>query len=1500
MPDNSYYNIVEGNLHTGDIAKSSDITHIQIHIQDALKNLLDDLHDHQPYLVGSDEAHRYDFLLSPAPKTSGRYIDAINTFTIKPDKFININRYDVRQPIPITKTSVYSIIIQAKNTSNKNIPIECELQSVDGEVLRTNTITLPAETNPINAEIVFDLEYFPTAPDLNYEDLMERDGQDIPPITDENSFDEGFTIVNDHDECDVNSMNSNGVSQLYFVIKRTNLNEIDLYENEDDNVIFNPDESLGVYYTEETTIGDRDIFLETRDGVTYAKSGNKTLWFEEIYANGPTYLLQKRGSAVIDGEKVDCLDSHVSVSGTSENGNVLTRVYLGTDGHLHTSNSKASLTTDLDDFSYDVDDPVPMAGFPIALILTYSNMYREDTGEELTPLIIQDQKYNQLPLSHHERLRRLEKKMDWTTDIAIPSRIKYTLNGEDCIDKTGHELVTLLPFKPNHSGGNNTYYLTTDSNGNVVIQFIQVPNEEVTVDLRVTGKNSKGDKITPETTDKINASLFSSISGMEHNTDEGTLELKSKKVETKQKATVATTKKEAKETEYNPWDDAKANRPTGSKLKKHTREYTVIKGTKGRKEGDKSEFPAMTLYMKNKATLKKLQVPVRKFHNCSGVRFIIWRRQAKNNKTNTVWHPLLEKKLFTSKVFSLKKAEVKGKYQYVNKGFTIDFTKDEKGKEKHKKGLKLDKGQYVIIVLPIPKNKKGSVFIETYKPKNSRDFCIRYQGSDDASYFTLKTRYQEVWYNSAKITVEEEEYEAKGEAVSRVTTFKSTSSTTLTRFTSVKPIIGKNLSYSKKDCDYKLFINTGGSKWQQVEPDKENEITGGGANSFQWKIQFFSKKGKASPVLKYNKSAKNAIKFILKRENAGTGGSQSALETMDKNMCLTSTVIDGNDVLQKYVGDKKLSTRHNKFTQHEFGRIWATEEKNNKLLIDIQASDYSKTYDGYEIPIWTLQYCDLTLSDFSKTNVDYSDYKEDLEPDENNLRFKIDPDHSYNDTDIKISEISKNDFVKNSSNVIDPDVTTNKNSMKFTSNDTTENQTLMKMTLEDKTIDLTKYTGLRFKFNVSVEQNASLKGFGIYISSQKESETPSNIKNLPDTYYNEQEGDFKDEKALPDIIVPGESSESFYDGKIIQITPDASEQIGDYATNNTFYKYVEHYDEQRDMIVYKKEQLHDIRSYVIYRPNTINSSGEKSIRIEKDKDNPNLKSVKEIGFITLNDEGKYEVNKSVTLSLIEVIGISEDYYTIFDPENNVKFISTNTAMFNVFANKSLPFTTDNNYTKYYNDSISSSDHKFVETFPCTTMIDIDRSALNASSDKNHENIVCYLNNYYESGLSDYKHFGIQLAADVYIPKDCLKIELCEETNGREPFVSLNVPTLNTIVDPLQADSNQNNALTITLTQLFKKIDSKKKIRSISIKTTKRFAGMMDEIYNKDSDGTPKTNINLFIGKIVLYKAETIPMFHEKIRFKFYTLVNGQIRHDNDSSRTDSVKIRKIGSVLDYS
>ena len=171
--------------------------------------------------------------------------------------------------------------------------------------------------------------------------------------------------------------------------------------------------------------------------------------------------------------------------------------------------------------------------------------------------------------------------------------------------------------------------------------------------------------------------------------------------------------------------------------------------------------------------------------------------------------------------------------------------------------------------------------------------------------------------------------------------------------------------------------------------------------------------------------------------------------------------------------------------------------------------------------------------------------------------------------------------------------------------------------------------------------------------------------------------------------------------------------------------------------------------------------------------------------------------------------------------------------------------------------------------------------------------LCYMNNTYDGGLSHYKHLGIQLASDVYIPKDCLKINLCEKTDGEGVFASVNLPTLNFTYDPY---NSIDMITTINLSQIFKKINSDKAIKSISITATDKFK----EFLTQTVEQVKGSHINLFIGKIVLYKAETIPMFHEMMRFKLYSTTNGKIDHSEADVINDSINIRKIGTIVDYS
>ena len=1506
----SYYDIVMGNLRTGDIAKSSDINHIQIHIQDALKELLSDLHDGESYILGSGEEHKNDFVITAAPMLLGRYIDDRHLFEVDKTKYININRYDIRQPILMTKTSVYSVIIKMKNSSNRDIPVTFELQDEEGFKLRSNTVTVLKNTEDTEYEIVFDLDFYPTAHNLNHTDLIERDGADIPKKVDEESYDEGFEKEHSLEE-DNKPGFSAGVSRLYFVIKRTNLNAVDLADNDETPINFDPDTSLGVYYDETSNHPEKDIFLQVQSATQY-EDRSWNLWFKEVYANDPTYLCTG-GTAIIDGEKVQCLDTHVSVAGGSSYGNVLTEIELRNDGHLYARSSDASTKTpdkdSLEDFQEDIDDRMPMAYFPVASILTYAAYL----GYDKEPLIIQSNEQGLLPLSHHERLRRLEKKLDWTADIALPSRIKYTMTDLDWLDTSEDTLFGSIYNGDSNPDNNKKYVITYDSHGNPIVKLTEEVVTTIDVTLKETFKDKDGNNITLEENDIKNASYFSDKQKMVHDDKKGTLTLEKQKSKTDVKA-VATTKKEAKETEFNPWDDKKGNRPADTKYKKHEREYEVVKGKNG-KHDKESEYPAMTFYTSTNYKFKKLKIPIHKFKNCSGMKFFIWKRQNPNNKKNTVW---LEKKLWTSKVFSLKKAKEKGGYQYLDEGFTLSFGKG---------GLSLPKGQYVIICLPIPKSGKGSCFVETYEPQNAQDFCIRYHGAANASHFLLKTRYKEIWFNSASAVAEEENYVTEGSVTSKAIVW---SDTNLQKIKTIKAVCD-NLT-TPKGCSYKLEADTGGG-WQELDVGKNNKATemNGGSNTFRWRLTFKSNKdGKSSPELKFDENDKNAIQFILTREAAAysEGDITGNLTTIDKTMCLTSKVIDGDDVLKQYIGDSNLTQSH--FNQFEFGRIWANPEENANLSIDIQASDkcinFIDTTDNNKetcYPYWSLNYCDLTLDDFTQESVDYSNYEEAVEYDENNLRFKLDSDHSYNDNDIIVKDLE--DF-KYYANDIDE---TNNSSMTFVNKELTENQLFAKKTF-DKPVDLTKYTGLRFDFKVkSTSANALLNGFGIYISSQEELPVVDNENNVPSNIRNEPENlgtVLKDTAVLTPVIYPGESSEAYYDGNVIKLIHEYDTDEGDKATAPAYYQYKKTYDPDSNQIIWVLEQLHDVRSYKIYPANTISFDETKkakddegneedyvacSIRIELDPDSQNLKYAREIGFISLNDEGKYSVTnsdgnvyhevqdgedsslavssgKDITLELDKVRAISEDYYPIFNPTQN-KFVSSDDNV-EVFSYDSIPFTKDTNekdgFRKYYgtlNEPSNLDDKTISKTSPETAMISIDNTIKPSGTRK-----LCYMNNEY-GDLSKYKHVALQLASDCYIPKGAIKMNLCSDKEGLNPIMSLNIPTLNGIYHPYSSHE------VINLSQIFKKINSDKSIKSISFVTTDKYNDLINQTV-----ASTKPKVNLFVGKIVLYKAETIPMFHKKIRFKMYLTEDGEILYDKDRKTTnETIGIRKIGAVLDY-
>lgn len=1579
----SYYNEVIGNLFPGDIAKSEDINHIQTNIKDALKALLNDHHELNSYILGGREN---DFVLTPSKKTLGRYLDTYSIPTDSNLKALSLRQYSYRQPIAKTKSTLYSIVVKMGNNTKYDVPVKCSIEDITGRTLGSNVVTLAANNDKVEYEFLFDLKDNPTSFGLDMDKLKEEDGKHVPPRTDEGSYRGGV----DHSrERDIKNF-SMGVNQLFIVIDAIGT-QISNDENGELIEELN-DDSFVIYVDNNGEYGGQfDCYLEQGQATAFTKT-KYSLYFKDVYATDINYSCTG-GEAIIAGEKVICTDSHVTISGSHKYGNVLALVYMDADGHLRSANSKASIgktSTNIED--WEMEDILPPDYLLIAKVLVYTDVNKE-------PLIIQDDTNQETrPRSHHERLRRLEKELDYNTDISIPPRLKYTMTGDDWVDKDGDASLLSSIYNDGAQEGDadkSNYFLTMDAEGHLVVKTTDSevttapvtfkndekttdttriipteiqPDEEKTIETATTTtsggttssvdievdkssglskseaqaminevkeklksgaltfneaknkyaklkfsndetknntpqtsttktettkeiiiKTSIDSNITKDQTDSIfkdyeeddlrRLNRISEMTNILLESKTGTITLKNQA----NKNILATTDEEAKETKFNPWDDDAANRPANKEVTPTSREYTVTSGKNGKNDWE-SEFPAMTFYTKTSYNLTGLTIPIVKFQNCSGIKFFIWKRQGPNNKTNTVW---FEKEIYRSKTFSLENARTDDKYQYMDDGFTIEF---------EDKGLDLPEGQYVIVCLPIPKEGKGSCWVDTYKPENSKDFCIRYYGAANASHFLLKDRYQEIWYNSATATGTKKSYEKEGSFISGTITLKED----VAPIAKVKTSVGK--TEIPEGCSIEIYGDTG-SGFQKlntdnegIDEDKGNEtVMKGNRTTFRWKAVLKGNE-ENTPKLEYDDEKKYALQFTLIHEAPATGDSSAALE-FDKNMCITSKPFDGDSILKEYLGDDVFDREDNRFSNFEFARIWADKINNPNLVIDISGADLTeevkdKNNKTHKFSAYSLHYADLTLDDFSHTSVDYSNYDTNLEKDEHNMRLKLDTENSYNDNDIQLFNINDFEIIEDESN-----------SIKFDDNafctipknyQSEENQLLYRLKLKNP-IDLTKYTGIKVGFTVKKGSVAdkTFKGLGVYLSSQYEATVPSNE-------FNEPSGVLVGSEALLESISKKTTYESVlgqYKDKIIKISDGATDGLK--ASPTQYFRYIGQYDSSTQSLVYNLTLLHDIKNFYIYDIGKITPSVDEDMsfyqEIEIDQESTNLKYVQEIGIILLcgekdgNDDDKVSIEDNFTFKINEFKAIENDYYPVFNPKEHHMTLYDPS-----FTKMTNPYTIRKN-GEIEITATTYGPLGMQGTVPKTFSPDVMQIHMIVDNLSSAGQTICFFRNRFAT--HKYKHIGIQIASDVYIPKYALQLNLCSDTEGKKVIESVDIPTLNYIYIP-------NKVGTINLSQVFKKIENLDvDVKSLSISTTPKFKYFLQQTLGKD-----KKHVNIFIGKIVMYKARTIPMFHKKMRFKFYDknfsdniggYESGKIYLDPHIDDTSTIMIRKIGAVLDY-
>lgn len=1407
----SYYNRHEGNLFPGKIAKSEDVHQIQTNIQDAIKNLIEDQYDRTSFILGSREN---DFLISPAPKRFGRYIDTMNLVDSSNELWLDIDSYGYRQAIKTTKTSLYSVIVKLRNMYSESQDVSFELWSEEGKISK-QTVTVPAKTSSSEFEIVFNLEHFSTQHGRSGEELERPDAKFIAKPGQENLIEERYDRVNNPDN------HSLGATTLYLVVKAIHKATETITSAEDVELI---DENTFMICADSSGSYAQGLERTADDGRNY-ESTKYDLHFKHVYSNAPTYLCTG-GTAVVHGEPVLCNDSHVTVDGASNGGHTKSYIAMDIWGQLKSYTSHAYWG----DEANAIFDEFPVGDLIIAIIYTYNGDIKQPKivqDDNLIEDLLKKDKYGEhefgMPIrqrSHHERIRRLEKEMAYHRDIALPSRLKYNLTGEDVVDtqstaddggikvtaKNANKQLTVTSAQKAVDW--SKYFLSTDKYGNFVVKSVDAETTQIPVTLKesATIEGKTGIKLAQTIVASQNAEIDRSagiVSLAEHKVayEKDDNSKKDKDVAKENVYQVGTTAKEAKKTEFNPWDDKKANRPETADIKPTEREFVTKKGVNGVNVRS-SEYPAMTLYLPQRITLKELIVPIVKFKNVETVQFHIWERQGPNNKHNTVW---LEKLVYSSKKFSLKNAKTKDGFQILDKPFKIEI----------KNGLKMRKHQYIILVQIVPKSGNGSVFVETYKPKDSSDFLIRYHGSADCAHFRLKTRYREIWYTSAtkqtdsknnsktaKITAYVDEFYKEGRIESGEVVWENSEP-----IASITPSMNATIP---DGCSIELQANAG-SGWKTLENEKATKITGG-TSSFKWRALLKGTE-KATPEITYDEDKNYAINFSITKQKPQVGAGVGTNVDEDKNVLTTQTFYPG-DILQKYIGDTNLNTC-DKFSNYEWIRIYGENSGDATALIDIAASDTRYQLNNSnnaltevttnlacapisdntktQFDIFTMYYADLTFDDFVQESVDYSNYDNNIEYDEHNLRFKIDTDRAYNDDDIALFNISNvTTFVPDrdeslvDQNGIDnnPTITVDTSSnyitaffKQFTTSEdnlySSDNSFIWKYTLPDnKTLDLSNYSALKIGYNYNAKNttdiNSTLSGLALYISSAIEQEAPSNNYDVGKIYEEIGKEIREYEDMAPETLTGGELER--YKNSILKVT-----RVKNDVTYVEYYYYVPDEDG-----VWRRQQYHDIKSFTIYNLSEFNSevsttSGSNTnIIISIDNNNDNFKHVKEIGLIALSNAedgtGLTAVNSS-ELQFTDVKGIIQGYNTIYSAEKSITLASSDnscaTGLFRDASNQISSIT-----RIYYN-------------------------RLNTNQGK----MIGYINN--DSITTDANNFAIQFVSDTYLPKDSILINLCAEKNGVSPIFSLNMPTLNHVY----YDSN------LQLSSLFDRQDEPNKIKT---------------------------------------------------------------------------------------
>ncbi len=407
----SYYNRVEGTLKTGKTARADDIHLIQSSIETAIENIIIDMFG-TGFILGESEN---------ALKLYGtdKHTDQVNYNYNENSYFMSFYDRYIKQLITIKKSSIETIRVYMANYSQITTTVYAEIRDKNLRLIQEANATLAP--TPLNSEddTKFNIEFH-----FNKKHLPIGDYYFIIRPVDISSTD--LTLSGD-------GVPYQEITEDSFLIK---------YDADG-----NYNRGLQVSYDGATYLDARELpeLTVTMPGDTISEN-NPDLFFEEVFSSGITYVIDNKFSAVILGEKVYPLDTHVTISEPSEKGNRTDLVSLTKDGQLVVT--EGTVYTNKEEKIYPVN--------PIGLNVAYITNFK--ASEKKVPAIEQDDDNN---ITRHrdilERLRRLEKKMNYQIDNNSPTRIKYICNIDPILINNGVDDNAEIR-------GEGTYQVSTSTN----------------------------------------------------------------------------------------------------------------------------------------------------------------------------------------------------------------------------------------------------------------------------------------------------------------------------------------------------------------------------------------------------------------------------------------------------------------------------------------------------------------------------------------------------------------------------------------------------------------------------------------------------------------------------------------------------------------------------------------------------------------------------------------------------------------------------------------------------------------------------------------------------------------------------------------------------------------------------------------------------------------------------------------------------------------------------